>query len=101
MKLIKKLNDFIEDEIEGAEHYAKCALKLRDDHPDIARLLHNMATQEMGHMADLHNAVVNVIAEYRQKNGEPPASMQAVYDYLHEKHIDEAEKVKRLLAMYK
>jgi rubrerythrin len=101
MKIIKKLSAFIEDEIEGAEDYAKCALKYRDERPDLARMFYNMANQEMGHMNELHSAVVNIIAEYRQRDGEPPAPMMAVYDYLHEKHIEEAAKVKSLIDMYK
>ena len=101
MKIIKKLNYYIEDEIHGARDYAKCALKYKDERPDLARMFYNMANQELGHMNELHNAVVNLISEERQKNGEPPASMMAVYEYLHDKHIEEAAEVNNILSMYK
>lgn len=59
-----------------------------------------LSAEEMKHMQMLHNQVVKIIENYRKTNGEPPVSMLAVYDYLHEKFIDEAKEVKMLQQMY-
>ena len=101
MKLIEKLSDKISEEISDGKHYAKMALEYKDERPELARTLYAISTEEMGHMARLHEAVAAIIEDYRRTNGEPPASMLAVYDYLHKQHIDKAAEVRNLQAMYK
>ena len=49
----------------------------------------------------LEGEVVKIIEDYRKTNGEPPASMQAVYDYIHEKNMESAAEVKAAQALYR
>lgn len=101
MKMIKHLSDMIEEELEGAEHYAKCALKDKDTNPGLAKTFYEISLQEMEHVTRLHTEVVKVIEAYRKEHGEPPESMLAVYDYVHEKQIEKANMVKMLQSQYK
>ena len=101
MKLIQRLSDKISDEIQDSKSYAKMALEVRDEYPDLARVLYGLSQDEMEHMSKLHGAVVEIIEAYRKTHGEPPANMLAVYDYLHEKQIEKAAEARTLQAMYK
>ena len=101
MKIIKKLSEQIEEELDGAEEYAKDALKYKDEHPTLARMFYEISTEEMRHVDMLHGEVVSLIEKHRREKGDPPEAMMAVYNYLHEKHIDHANKVKLYQSQYK
>lgn len=94
MKIIKELSEMIEEELEGACEYAKEAIKHKEDHPTLAKVFYDISLEEVNHIERLHGEVVRLIAEHRREHGEPPAAMMAVYEYLHEKHIDKLNKIK-------
>lgn len=100
MKIIETLSEKISEEIEDAKAYAEMAIEHREDYPDLAQTLYDISTEEMSHMNRLHNAIGKIIKGYRENGGEPPASMMAVYDYLHKKQIDKAAHVKMLQTMF-
>lgn len=96
MKIIKELVEMIEEELEGAENYALCALKYKEEHPALANVLYEISTQEMRHVTILHDEVTKVIKAHRDKHGAPPVAMQSVYDWQHEKQIEQAKEIKIL-----
>lgn len=102
MQLIANLSDMIEEELEDAEKYIKCAMKHKDDHPALAVTFAKISAEEMGHVALLHDQVVAIIAEYRKEHGDPPERMQyigqhgndaqaAFYSYAKENGIDPSQ----------
>lgn len=101
MKIIKELTELVEEELEDAEKYIKLAFVHKDDNASLAKTFYELSTQEMNHVAMLHEEVVKIIEEHRKIKGDPPAAMMAVYDYLHKKHIDKASKIKVLQAEYR
>jgi Mn-containing catalase len=101
MKLIEKLVGLVEDELDGSEHYIKMALAHKDDNASLAKVLYEISTQEMNHVAMLHDEVKKMIQDYRREKGEPPAAMLAIYEYMHKRHIDKAARIKMLQAEFK
>lgn len=101
MEIIKKLSEMIEDELEGAENYIKCAIKHKESNPSLSKTFYEISTEEMRHVNLLHEQVAHLITQYRKEHGEPPAVMLAVYDYMHEKHIDHAAKIKAMQTQYR
>ena len=101
MKIIEKLSDKIEKEMDCAEDYIKCALFYKDDRPQLAETFYRIANEKMAHMNLLHAQVVSIIEEYRKEKGEPPEHMRVLYEILHRKHIEHATAIKGMLALYK
>lgn len=101
MKLIRDLQELIEDEIHDVKKYAKLATELKDEYPALAQTLFNISVQEDGHQAAIHNEVVKLIEEHRRTHGDPPATMMAVYEYLHKKSIDKLAEARLCQEMYK
>lgn len=101
MKLIKELEEKIEDEIHDIKEYAKMAAEVKAEHPALAQVLYNISVQEDAHQAALHKEAVKVIEDYRRNHGEPPAAMMAVYEYVHQKHIDALAEARRYQDVYK
>lgn len=101
MRIIQRLCEMIEEEINDAEKYIDCAEKVSDTYPKLAETFYKLSLSEMDHMKSLHTEVTDIIADYRKTNGEPPEGMLAVYNYLHQKFIDHAAEVKTKQTMYK
>ena len=101
MKIIEKIEDQINEEMHDSGRYIKCALEYKEDNKELADLYYWLSQEEMTHADKLHRMVVSIIEAYRKKEGEPPADMLAVYNYIHKKEIEEAAGVKQMWAMYK
>ena len=101
MKLIRDLEEMIEDEIHDVKKYAKMAAELKDEHPGLAQTLYNISIQEDSHHAALHKEVVAIVEEHRRTKGEPPAAMMAVYEFMHKRHIDNLADARKYQDIYK
>ena len=101
MKDIKEISNDIECALDKAEHYAKQAILFKNDRPSVAQRYITYSSTMLDIMSGLHNEIVTIINDYRKTKGEPPAPMQAIYDYMHERFIDKAAAVKNLQELFK
>lgn len=99
MKEIKHIVENIREELEGAEHYAKTAAKLKDLNSSDAAAYADMARQELGHVDNLHKMAVRAIEKQKAAGVAAPPAMQAVWDWEHEMMMDKVAHIKTLLSM--
>jgi hypothetical protein len=101
MKIIQKLTDYIEDELDGAEEYAKEALLYKEENPTLAKSFYEISLEEMRHVDILHSRVVELIEKHRKEHGEPPAAMMVIYEHIHKKNIEWANEIKSYQAEFR
>lgn len=100
MKIIKCLSEDIECTLDIAEENAKKALMYKEEYPIAAKGFYTKSIMLMDSIKPLHEAVVSIIESYRKEKGEPPEPMMAVYNYMHERQINQAVSIKALQEMY-
>ena len=98
MRAIKELVRNISAELDDASAYIDQALKYKDEDRDLAEMYYNLSRGEMEHADQEHNQAVRIIKAY---TGEVPAAMKAVWDYEHERMIDDQTKIKVRQALFK
>ena len=101
MKIISIISDEIEHVLREADKYIECALHKQEEFPTLADIYYKLSEERMKDQELLHGQVVTFINEYKKNKGEPPENMQFLYNYLHEKFIDWAAKIRLKQSMYK
>ena len=100
MEIIKQISEKIDEELHDAEKYIKCAYKVDEQYPQLADTYYKLSLEEMNHVTMLHEAVVRIINDYKQRNEVPPG-MQTLYEYLHDRQIKWAAKIKSKQEQFK
>lgn len=101
MKKIETLVDKIDEELEDACSYIDLAHEYKDKDSELANLFYKLSNDEMTHMDMLHKQVKEIILAYKREHGEPPVAMEALYNHLHKRHVEKAEKVVNKQNLYK
>lgn len=96
MKIIEQIADMIDEEVEDALKYARCAIQ-NDSDTELARTYRAIAGEELSHAMRLHEQVVRLIKKYRDEHGEPPEKMMDRYDYIHERQMKKYADAKVLI----
>lgn len=96
MEVIKCMCEDIEKTLTMAEKNVKKAIEYKEMYPIAAKAFYNKSVALMETIKGIHDGVVVMIKNYREEKGEPPEPMLAVYNYLHERQVDNAALVKNL-----
>ena len=91
----------INEELEDAEKYIKCAMNYKDEHPHLANIYYELSVAEMGHFEKLHSAVSTLINEEKNKGNEPTNEMMIIYNYEHGKYVKEATEIRIMQEMFR
>ncbi len=100
MLVIKDINKAIKSKIRTAKCEADMALRYRADYPEVAKVFNELSKSDLQDIELLHSNVERLIMIYRQKNGEPPVAMQAIYDWVHQEMIEDVKEIKSLQNMF-
>lgn len=101
MQIIREISDNIKSELADARKYATAALMSKDADKELAATYYGLSQKEIEHAHALHEHVTRIIADYRQKNGAPPAGMLQLYNYKHQEQIECEAETRRLWDMYR
>lgn len=101
MKELKEIIADIDNILDDAEMYAKESVKHKTQYPSLSSTYCRIAQDNLTHAEMLHKHAVEMIENKKKTGEEAPALMQAVWDFEHERYIDEVADVKRLIEMYK
>lgn len=96
MTEIKELITNICDEIEDAEKYVDLALQYKDFDRSLADTYLTLSNQELGHADMLHGQSVRLIREYVGNDSEV---VKIVWDYEHQKFVEQKAKVRTKIDM--
>ena len=101
MKILKDLIEKMDDTLEEIEFYAKEAHHLRHEHKQLADTYAKVGEAHVEIYKMLHDRVVALIAEEKQKGVAVPPEMQAFWDYKHRDLVEDFNEAKYLLEEYK
>lgn len=97
--MIADLIDQIDEEIEGAKHYAECYIdkKSRNDSQWATRFK-EMANDELKHCTYMHDYVVEQL-EILNRTFTPTEDMQKMWDESHKRYVERVAWIKQMLLM--
>lgn len=100
MQIYKELSNYLEDELDAAEQYARTALRYKKYDSVLSNTLIELAETEINHSAKIHEQIARMIDAENQKQGEVSIATKVIYDYLRENHIDKTNKVRWMINQY-
>ena len=93
MRVIQVIINHMDDTLEEAHEYYRDYVMFKDSHPKMAQTALEMASVHLNLYLKWHDVVVSTINDYKAKSGELPATMKSLYDYEHQKLVEEYDEI--------
>ena len=84
----------MEHRLDAAEEAIKQALIYKNEWPDVAQKYYLDSIDLINMHQRYHDQIIVLINGYKKEKGEPPAPMMAIYNYMHERLIEQFAKIK-------
>ena len=101
MRILRDLIEHAEETMNEVEDYTIEAFHLRHEHKALADAYIKIAETHVEIYKILHERMVAMITEEKQKGTHVPPEMQAIWDYEHEKLVKEFAEAKVKIEEYK
>ena len=101
MKLIKDLITKMDDTLEEIEFYAENAMHLRVEHKALADTYNKVGEMHVEIYKMLHDRVVALIGEEKNKGTTIPVGMMEMWEYKHKELVKDFNKAKWMIEEYK
>ena len=99
MKMIKKLVDCLDEELDGAQMYAEKFVEYKaNDNSKWSGRFKAMAEDELRHSTQIHELIVEEIEKLR-KVYQPSQEMLDKWDKAHIEYVDKAAWIKQMLTL--
>lgn len=96
MEYITNLAEHMDDELDGAEEYARSACKHKDISPTYAKHLHDMSMDELRHAQYINDEARRYIKEHTET-----PELRHVWDFVTRRSDKRIEKVNEMLKRFR
>lgn len=96
MKFIEEMAERMDEELDGAEEYAEGAHAYKDEHPMLAKHMHDMAMDELRHAHYINDEACAYIKEHHDRE-----ELRHVWDFV-KRHSDRRiERINNMLDKFR
>lgn len=93
MKEIQVIISHMHDTLEEAHEYYRDYIMFKEKSPKMAQTALEMAQTHLNLYIKWHDVVVYIINDYKSKGEKIPEVMQAIFDFEHEKLVEEYDEL--------
>ena len=101
LNLMHDLYHMMDEEVEGAETYARKAVEYKEKMPNLAKTFDAMSADEMKHANLLEAEINGAIANEKKAGHTVPPEMDAIYNFMHGHYADKLAMARVMQAKYK